>query len=333
MARSTDEFALIRRHFAPLAREPGALCLRDDAAVLAPIDGAELVVTADSMVAGVHFFADDPPALIARKLLRVNLSDLAAMAARPAAYLMTIALPAATGEAWIAAFAGGLAQDQGEFGVALVGGDTVATPGPLTLSVTALGWVAAGRALRRSGAGPDEDIYVSGTIGDAALGLAVRRRALDVEAPVGDALLARLQLPTPRLALGQALGEGPATAAIDVSDGLIADLGHLCGASGVGGEIGLSAVPLSEAAAAVVTGDQQLRLSLLVGGDDYELLFTAPVTAADEVKALAGRVGLRITRIGRTIAARGDAEAAVVVLDDAGRDLKPTTSGYRHAFG
>ena len=332
MAPPIDEFDLIRRHLAPLARVPGALGLRDDAAVVPPLPGSELVVTTDAMVAGVHFMADDPPALIARKLLRVNLSDLAAMAATPAAYLMTMALPERTSEAWVAAFAGGLAADQREFDVSLVGGDTVATPGPLTLTLTALGWVPAGRALRRDGAAADEDVYVSGTIGDAALGLALRRDQLAVEAAAREALLERLQLPTPQLALGQGL-PGLATAGIDVSDGLIADLTHLCRASNVAAEVRLADVPISPAAAAVVTEDQHNRLSLLVGGDDYELLFTAPVAAAPGVDALARRVGVDVRRIGRTAAGRRPGQAAVTVLDVQGRPLNPGASGYRHVFG
>ena len=332
MAPPTDEFDLIRRHLAPLARVPGALGLRDDAAVVPPLPGAELVVTTDAMVAGVHFMADDPPALIARKLLRVNLSDLAAMAATPAAYLMTMALPERTSEAWIAAFAGGLAADQQEFDVSLVGGDTVATSGPLTFTLTALGWVPAGRTLRRDGAAAGEDVYVSGTIGDAALGLAIRRDQLAVEAAAREALLERLRLPTPRLALGQGL-PGLATAGIDVSDGLIADLAHLCRASGVAAEVRLAEVPISPAAAAVVTEDQHIRLSLLVGGDDYELLFTAPIAAAPGVDALAHRVGVDVRRIGRTAAGRRPGQAAVTVLDTQGNPLKPGASGYRHVFG
>ena len=168
------EFALIARHFRPLAG-PGALDLQDDAAVLAPPPGRELVLTADAMVAGVHFLPDDPPDLVGRKLLRVNLSDLAAKGAVPLGYLMTVSTPRTTPDAWFAGFAAGLAQDQREYGVTLLGGDTTSTPGPISLSLTAIGHVAPGQAVHRAGAAPGDGIWVTGTIGDGALGLAVAR--------------------------------------------------------------------------------------------------------------------------------------------------------------
>ena len=194
------EFALIARHFRPLAG-PGALDLADDAAVLALPPGRELVVAADAMVEGVHFLPDDPPGLVGKKLLRVNLSDLAAMGAAPLGYLMTVAVPRQTPDTWFAAFAAGLAEDQARYGISLLGGDTTSTPGPTTLSLTILGTVAAGGAIRRAGARPGHSVWVTGTIGDAALGLAVLQGRLDD--PTGF-LAARYRLPEPRL--GLALG-------------------------------------------------------------------------------------------------------------------------------
>ena len=219
------EFDLIARYFAPLAAgEAGAFGLTDDAAVLTPSPGWATVTTADAMVAGVHFLPEDPPDLIARKLLRVNLSDLAAMGARPRAYLLTTAFPAAIDDAWLAAFTEGLAADQAEFGIHLLGGDTVSTPGPLTLSLMALGEARDGAVLRRSGAKPGDTVYVTGTIGDAALGLDSLRGHLSGLGPrQAEYLAGRYRLPQPRMACGPRL-LGLAHAALDVSDGLVGDL-------------------------------------------------------------------------------------------------------------
>jgi thiamine-monophosphate kinase len=291
-----DEFGLISKYFAPIAaREPGALGLRDDAAVLTLSDGARLVCTTDAMVAGVHFLAEDPPGDIARKLVRVNLSDLAAMSARPRWLLLALALPRTTDDPWLAAFSAGLAADCAAFDVVLVGGDTVATDGPLTLSLTALGEGGA-QVLTRSGAQERDDIYVSGTIGDGALGLLVAQGKLVCkDENARNALMARYRVPQPRLALGQALCD-IATACQDVSDGLLADLGHLCTASGLGARITAASVPLSDAARAAVRMDRALLATVLSGGDDYELVFTAPPVARERLEGL--EAGVAIRRIG-----------------------------------
>ena len=325
-----DEFGLIARYFAPLAvHEPGAFGLTDDAAVLALAPGERLVVTTDAMVAGVHFPADDPPDLIARKLLRVNLSDLAAMGARPRGYTLVTAFARGTGEDWIAAFAAGLAADQAAFGIDLVGGDTVATDGPAMFSLTALGTVDGDAALRRAGALPGDDIYVSGTIGDAMLGLAVVQGRL----AVGDAadrawLVERFRLPTPRLVLGQGL-VGVASAAADVSDGLVADLGHICETSGCSATVDLAAVPMSPAAGRAVTDRQGLRHSLLTGGDDYELVVAAPAGAHDRLADIAHRAGCPLTRID-SFGAAGEGGPSVTVLDEQGDRIDLGHGGYQH---
>ncbi|MXP63276.1 thiamine-phosphate kinase [Roseomonas sp. M0104] len=316
------EFELIARHFRPLAG-PGALGLTDDAAVLAPPAGRELVLAADAMVAGVHFLPDDPPETIGRKLLRTNLSDLAAMGAAPLGYLMTTALTRGTGSSWLAAFAAGLREDQAEFGVSLLGGDTVSTPGPVTLSLTILGHVAPGRALRRTGAAPGQDVWVSGSIGDGALGLAVLQGELPADAE--GHLAGRYRLPRPRLALGQALA-GLATAALDVSDGLVQDLGHLCRAAGCGAALQAAAVPLSAPAAALVAQRPALLPRLLTGGDDYELLFAAPPAAAAAVAARAAACGVDVTRIGQFV----PGEAVVAVRDARGEMLRLDGGGWSH---
>lgn len=318
------EFGRIARFFAPLAG-PGALGLLDDAALIDPPRGRQLVVTADAIVAGVHFLPDDPPDLVARKLLRVNLSDLAAMGAVPLYYLMTTALPVSFAEKWLAGFAAGLAADQKAFGISLLGGDSVATPGPATLSLTAIGSIAPGSAVRRNGAIPGDTIYVTGTIGDAALGLGVVTGGLDVADPADrDFLADRYRLPRPRLATGAAL-PGTAHAMQDVSDGLVADLGHICAASGVAGTIDAAAVPLSPAARRALDRDPGLLPKILTGGDDYELLFTSSGDTAAVIAALAQPAGPPITPIGRIAAGSG-----VRVLDRAGKDIPLAASGFRH---
>jgi thiamine-monophosphate kinase len=317
---SLGEFELIDRLLKPLARgAPGALGLADDAAVLAVPAGAELVVAKDAIVAGVHFLPDDPADLVAGKLLRVNLSDLAAMGARPLGYLTAIAKPATLAPAWLEGFAAGLAADQARFGLDLLGGDTVSTPGPLVLTLTILGLVEAGTALLRQGAAPGDLVLVSGTLGDAALGLAVLQGA--AAAPADRAhLAARYRTPEPRLALGQAL-RGLATACIDVSDGLCADLGHILTASGVGAVLRAERLPLSPAARRM----PGCREAALTGGDDYELLLTAPPSAIAAIEAAAYAATTPVTVIGEITAAPG-----LVVLDEASRPVALARTGWRH---
>jgi len=313
------EFALIARHFRPLAGA-GALDLSDDAALLDPPAGKQLVMAADAMVAGVHFLPDDPPETIGRKLLRVNLSDLAAMGAAPLGYLMTCAFPHGTSDDWIAAFVAGLAEDQRDFGLAVLGGDTVGTPGPASFSLTILGSVTPGQALRRQGARPGDEVWVSGTIGDGALGLL----SLTGRLPPDPHLADRYRLPRPRLALGQALS-GIARAAMDISDGLVQDLGHLARAAGCAAEIRAGAVPLSDPARAVLAADPAVQTRILTGGDDYELLFAAAPGDSDRVIAAARATQTPVTRIGRFLDGQG-----VIVLDEAGAAIELLQGGWSH---
>jgi len=309
------EFGLIARHFRPLAGL-GALDLLDDAALLRPPPGRDLVFTADAMVAGVHFLPDDPADTMGAKLLRVNLSDLAAMGAVPLAYLMTVSAPRDTGDAWFAAFAAGLARDQARFGVTLLGGDTTATPGPMTLSLTAIGHVAPGAALRRRGAAVGDEVWVTGTIGDGALGLlALQGRVAD---PDGW-LAGRYRLPQPRLGLTL---HGIVSACMDVSDGLVQDLGHLCRAAGLGAVIEAALVPRSPAAQAA--GEAWLK-TCLTGGDDYELLMAVPPQYAEALKAEAAAQGVGVTRIGRF-----EAGVQIRVLDGAGAAISLDRPGWSH---
>jgi len=321
---AVGEFERIRRFYAPLAG-PGGLGLLDDAALIECRGGRQLVVTADAIVEGVHYLPSDPPDLVARKLLRVNLSDLAAMAARPLHYLLTTALPARLGAEWLAGFAEGLSEDQHRFGVDLLGGDSVATPGPTSLSLTAIGEVEAGMEVRRSGARPGDLVWVSGTIGDAFLGLWALGGAYPELAPEHRAALtARFQIPDPRVELGPLLG-GIAHAMIDVSDGLLADLGHICGTSHVGAIVELGRLPLSPAARLVVAADPTVRSRLATGGDDYELLFAAPTDAAERIAALSAQLDVPITMIGRI-----EAGAGVRLVDAVGQIISVEAVGYRH---
>lgn len=316
------EFDLIKRFFAPLSlNEKGALGLNDDAAALTPKPDHDLVVTTDAIVAGVHFLPEDPPDTIARKALRVNLSDLAAKGATPRAYLLTAALTRDIHDAWLKSFASALKSDQVRYGIALVGGDTVATPGPLTFNIVALGELPRGEMLTRGGAKPGDDVWVSGTIGDAGLGLRVLKgEKVGLSEKDRAKLIDRYRVPDPRTVLGQGL-RGLASACLDVSDGLIADLGHIAEVSKVQIRINAGDVPLSAAAAKA-----GVRLTdLLTAGDDYELAFTAPPAVRQRLTALAAKSKTKIARIGEVTKGKG-----VVALDKNGSPLEFLADGYRH---
>lgn len=319
-----DEFEQIARLFRPLTRgAPAALDLLDDAAVLPQRPGYDLVVTKDAIVEGVHFLPDDPPQLVARKLLRVNLSDLAAKAAKPFGYFLAVGWPKAFDAAARTAFAEGLRADGERFDLSLLGGDTVSTPGPWFASLTALGWVPAGRMVRRGGARPGDVVLVSGQIGDGWLGLAAARG--EVADPDGS-LAARYRTPEPRLALRKAL-LAHATAACDVSDGLIADADHIAKASGLRMEIDLDHVPLSVGAANWLTGqsDRAAALArLATGGDDYEIVCTCAPDAVGEMTRAASSVGVALTPIGRA------GEGAGVAASCGGRPVDVGRGGFRH---
>ncbi|TQV80483.1 thiamine-phosphate kinase [Denitrobaculum tricleocarpae] len=324
----SGEFDLIARYFAPLAAEaPGTFGLRNDAALLPSLPGSSIVVTADSLASGVHFRPNDPPELVAKKSLRVNLSDLAAMGAKPLGYLLNLALPKGGNEAWVRGFSAGLAEDQAEFGVSLYGGDTVATDGPLLITVTAFGATPEGTALDRGTAQAGDLIYVSGSLGDAALGLAVFNALLpELDEVAAEYLRDRYLLPRPRVALGQRLlREGLASAAMDVSDGLVADLGHIAKASGLGAELRAANLPLSAAAAGVMELRPDLSASILGGGDDYELLFNLAPERTEEIARLALELDLPLTCIGKMLPGEG-----VRVLAPDGEVIEVDKPGWNH---
>lgn len=306
------EFDLIDRLFRPLAGS-GGLDLRDDAAVLRPEPGFDLVMTKDLMVQGRHWPDAQSPVDVGYKLLAVNLSDLAAMGAEPIGYLLGVTLPKSVNFEWLEAFAVGLAEAQNRFGLSLLGGDTTASAPstPIQLSLTALGRVQRGQALLRSRAQPGDAVYVSGPIGDAALALRLGRAA-------PDHLAHKLHRPEPRLSLGRAL-RGQASAAIDISDGLVADAAHLAAASGVALTVNLSDIPFSAQAAAWADGQMDRFIQLVTGGDDYELLFTGSADLS---------VQERIIRIGHVKKGKG-----VTLLDPSGQPVSITHTGFDHFKG
>lgn len=320
----SGEFDLIARFFAPLAA-PEGLGLGDDAAVFTPPEGRQIVVTSDCMVAGVHFLADDPPECIGAKILAVNLSDLAAMGAAPLGYTLALALPADLDDGWLSAFAAGLARNQEIGRIALFGGDTVSTPGPLSLTVTAFGSVTNGAALRRAGAVAGDLICASGTLGDAALGLHLlrqgRRGKNDADAAY---LIGRYRDPSPRNQLGQCLC-GVAHACADISDGLFADLGHICERSGLGAVIDLPALPRSDPFRRCVQVLGLQECDFIGAGDDYELLFTLPPSQQGCLDDLARQAGVQISIIGRMTA-----EKDILAIDADGRPLTSLPAGWTH---
>ena len=317
-SQESGEDRLIARYFKPLARHPAALGLSDDAACLKPPKGYDLVMTVDAVVAGVHFLPDDPPASIARKALRVNLSDLAAKGAKPLGFLLTLALPPHTGTKFLTPFARALAQDAQTFGCPVLGGDTTATPGPLTISISAFGTVPQGKMVQRKGARPGDLVMVTGTIGDAALGLRVSQRAsLEKQWRLKRGqrafLVDRYREPRPRNVLALAVRRY-ASAAMDVSDGLAGDLAKLCRASGVSAVAEAAQVPLSPAATIALATRPDLIETILTGGDDYEILCTVPPSRATRFTAAATAAGVPLTTIGRI--ERGQGEARFVDADD-----------------
>ncbi|MFZ1990066.1 MAG: thiamine-phosphate kinase [Alphaproteobacteria bacterium] len=299
-----DEFGLIAKYLKPLAKAPGAFGLADDAATVAVPPGNELVITKDAILAGVHFLETDPLDLVAKKLMRVNISDLAAKGARPLGYLLACCWPKSTKEADVAAFARGLAEDQSVFELNLLGGDTTPTPGPLTLSMTALGLVPRGQMVHRAGARAGDRIFVTGTIGDAGLGLKVAQgEKTGISEADSKFLLGRYRLPEPRLEFGLA-ARTSMLASIDVSDGLIMDAGHIAETSGVGIRIEAAKLPLSSAAASWIKGGGA-PLFLATCGDDYEICFTAPAGSAPKLMEIAEKTKTKLTEIGEVIPGAG----------------------------
>ena len=325
----SGEDKLIERFFKPLATHPGALALSDDAAYLTPPADHDLVLTTDMTVAGVHFFPDDPPETIGKKALRVNLSDLAAKGAEPIGALLAISFPDEIDEGWIANFSRGLGEDCVVFSCPLLGGDTTKTPGPLSIAITAIGKVPSGKMVKRAGAKAGDLVVVSGTIGDAALALEMKRRFLsgglgDLNKPQAAELLRRYRVPEPRVALAPMLRDF-ANAGMDISDGLVGDLGKLAGVSGVSAQIDTAKIPLSNPAHDAIAGEAALLATALTRGDDYEVLSAIPEARFTAFAEAAGKAGVPVTAIGRF----GEGEG-VVVLDANGKELSFATTSFSH---
>jgi thiamine-monophosphate kinase len=324
----SGEDSLIARYFKPLATDPGAFGLGDDAAIL-QASGDDIVVTTDAIVEGVHFLPDDPADTIARKALRVNLSDLAAKGATPAGFVLTLALRAAD-EAWLEPFARALGEDAAQFGCPLLGGDTVSTPGPLMISITAFGRVPAGKMVHRSGAKPGDRVVVTGTIGDAALGLDILKGgtvagALAADVAARTMLVERYRIPQPRNALANAVRDH-ASAAMDVSDGLAGDLAKLCEASGVSAVIDAQSVPLSAAVATLLSRHIAGMEAIVSGGDDYEILCAIPENRFEPFAQAAGLAGVVVTPIGTIIAG----SSVPRFLDGQGSEIALPRLSYSH---
>ena len=324
----SGEDALIARYFRPIATDPGAFGLGDDAAIL-KAQGEDIVVTTDAIVEGVHFLSEDPPDTVARKALRVNLSDLAAKGAAPAGFVLTLALRTVD-DTWLAAFARGLGEDAARSGCPLLGGDTVSMPGPLTISITAFGRVPPGRMVHRSGAKPGDRVVVTGTIGDAALGLDIIRdgalaAVLADDAAARQMLAGRYRLPQPRNALAKAVRDH-ASAAIDVSDGLAGDLAKLCAASGVSAAIDIESVPLSAAAATLLVRGAVSLDAIVSGGDDYEILCAIPENCFEVFAQEAGEAGVAVSSIGTIIAGSSGPK----FLDAQGSEIALERLSYSH---
>jgi thiamine-monophosphate kinase len=329
-AGQTGEDEIIARYFRPLATHPAAFGLIDDCAALAVPAGCDLVLKTDAVVGGVHFFADDPADKIAQKALRVNLSDLAAKGAKPEGFLLALALPSEIDQDWLKAFACGLGKDATAFGCPRRGGDTDRTPGPVTIVITAFGTLPRGTMVPRTGAKPGDRVMVTGTIGDAALGLVLRQDSAAAERwslsrRDGSHLLERYLVPQPRDAIAEALRQH-ASAAMDVSDGFVGDFTKLCAASGVSAEIGATQVPLSDAARHVVTAEPAMLERALTGGDDYEIVCTVPPKKVASFQALAAKAGVPLAEIGVI----GEGNATPRFLDAGGQPLTFKQLSFSH---
>ena len=321
------EDRLIARFFGPIATHPGALGLSDDAAFIKPPPGCDVVLKTDAIVGGVHFFPEDAAQGVASKALRVNLSDLAAKGARPLGFLLSLIIPKDIGEDWLGGFAEGLRGDAVLFGCPLFGGDTDRTPGPITVSIAMFGAVPEGTMVRRVGAKPGDRVFVTGTIGDAALGVALRggkAKTWKLNDAQRQHLVSRYLLPQPRNVLAEAI-RNHASAAMDISDGLVGDFGKLCRASGVAADINIASVPLSDATKTVIAGEAAALELALTGGDDYEIVCTVPKDKGESFRAAAKTAGVPVTEIGQVKAGDG-----ARFIDASGKPLVFKRASFSH---
>jgi thiamine-monophosphate kinase len=319
-----NEFDRIDRFFRPLATHEAALGLRDDVALLSPKAGMQIILTTDAISQGIHFIGDEPPSEIARKLMRVNLSDIAAKGGVPIGYLLDIILPRDLTDEWFENFASGLARDQNEFGLSLLGGDTISTSGTPSFSMTMIGEVPNGKALLRGGAKVGDAIVVSGNLGEGAAGLLASRKKLSAISDIDAAyLISRYRLPQPRLAAGQAI-QNIAHASMDISDGLMQDLGHMCKASGVGATVHLEAIPITASIRKLWLAGDMTTEDIVAGGDDYELLFAVPKDQFGVLADIARETKTPLTLIGEFT------QNTNVELSRYGKQVVLSKLGYSH---
>ncbi len=327
MAKLNDEFSLIAKYFAPLSGE-GSFGLKDDAALFIPEKGNSIVVTQDALASSVHFFPDDPPALIAKKALRVNISDLASKGAKPKSFSLALGLSAETDENWVSEFAQGLGEDCKQFDISLSGGDTFKSNAGLVISITAFGEIPEVEYTSRLCGKAGQHVYVTGTIGDAALGLLARQEKLPgLATQHQEFLINRYLLPEPRTAMYSAIRQF-ASSAMDISDGLVADLKKLCEASSVSARLNLPEVPLSTAVQEAIALESSLLETAISGGDDYEILFSVDPDNADALRNAAEECGVQVTRIAELVEGNG----SVSVIDETGKQINLKASGFNH-FG
>lgn len=323
-----DEFSFIERYLSPLTfGKSEALSLQDDAAIIPCRPGYDTIITKDAIAEGTHFFKDDSPYDIARKLVRVNISDLAAKGATPYCCFLALILPNNSNEKWLQEFTSGLKNDLEEFGCFLAGGDTTAHNGGLVLTLTALGHVPTGKTILRKGAVSGDIIFTTGTIGDSYLGLEILKGNYKIlSRQAKEYSQKRYFIPEPRINIGKEL-LNIATSAADISDGLLADLENICKASNVGAEITLSKIPFSSAALEAINIDNNFLIKAIAGGDDYELIFTAPAHMENKISEISQKTGIKITKIGKITAGYG-----VKTIGDNNQSIVINNKGYRHSI-
>ena len=319
------EFKKIKKFFSPLAKSRiNGTSLDNDAALLELSSLKNLVVTTDTLVEKIHFGLTDNPCLIAKKLMRINLSDLAAMGSSPLAYLLNLALPKKVTDQWLGRFTLGLKEDQKKYNIFLAGGDTVATTGPIVLSLTAFGFNQKGLYHKRSGAKEGDFIFVSGTVGDSALGLISIKKELKIPKKDREFLIQKYFLPEPRISLGEKLLT-IASSAIDVSDGLAQDINHICMSSGIGAQLFFSKLPISSSAKLLLKNYPKFKKKILNGGDDYEIVFTASSELEKKIETLSKKTRIKITKIGVMTRAK-----RFKILDHQNHEIKIKHLGYQH---
>ena len=324
MKKNRNEFEIISDFFSPLARDKGSFGLSDDVAVLSKAKGYHFIVSTDMLISEVHFFSNDDPEDIASKCIRVNISDIVSKGAIPKYYFLSIALPKETDDKWIKSFTKSLKIEQKNFNISLMGGDTVSTTGPLTINIVCIGVIEKNKLIRRNGAMPGEDIYVTGEIGSAKIGLEILKKNIIANSDLENYFIKKYRLPCPRNKLGPKL-INLASSSIDISDGLISDLNHICLASNVKAEVNYSLLPVSNCISQLNLTENQLKNIILNGGDDYEIIFTSNSLNSTKIFDLSKFLEVNITKIGMIVQGEG-----IEVFDKESKKIDLILDGYKH---